>query len=268
MRIIAVASQKGGTSKTTTTASLAQVAASKGINTLMIDLDPQGSLSHIVGADGNKTGAYDIFKGAKLTETVQRINGQPDIIPPGKYLAGIERDIDINRHPSPSTILSTAMKYMTGYDLVLIDTPPALGILLFNALSAATDVLIPLQADTFAIQGLYQLTETIGQVQQYTNPKLTVAGAVLTKYSPRTNISRDLKQVIAVKCSEQKIRLLHTYIREGVAVREAQAMQQNLYSYAANSKPAQDYRQLYEELKIITQNGGTNDGEEIRSRKT
>lgn len=251
MRTVVVACQKGGTGKTTTTAALAQAAISQGKKVLAIDLDPQASLSHIVGADGSHAGVYDIFKGKKLAECIQQLGeGHPDIVSPGAYLAGIERDADISRHPSPSVILATAMKPLQGYDLVFIDTPPALGVLLFNALTAATDVLIPLQSDTFGVQSIFQLQETISQVRQFTNPELNVAGAVLTRYSPRTNLARDLKEAIAGKCAELGIPMLQSSIRDSVSVREAQATQQSLYSYAPKSNPAQDYLSFYTELNL------------------
>lgn len=248
MRVIAIAAQKGGTGKTTSAAAIAQGAFKRGKATLLTDLDPQGSLTHIIGADGNAPGSYDIMQGQSAGELIQRRDDQPDIIPASLRLAGT--DAELATRPGRDFLLQAGIKHLKGYDLIIIDTPPSLGTLLVNALTAATEVIIPLQADTFAVQGLYQLTDTIQQVKQYCNPGLQITGAVLTRYSPRTVLARDLREAIAAKCEALNIPLLRSIIREGVAIREAQTLQQNLFTYAPKSNPAKDYDSLLNELEV------------------
>ena len=248
MRVISISSQKGGTGKTSTAGAIGQAAAKQGQRVLVIDLDAQGSLTVITGARGDAPGSYDLLKGRGPTELIQHIEGQPDIIPASLQLAGA--DAELSNRPGRDFLLQTALKPLKGYDLVLIDTPPTLGTLLVNSLTAATEVIIPLQADTFAVQNLYQLTDTIKQVQQYCNGALTITGALLTRYSLRTVLARDLREAIAGKCAALGVPLLNTYIRDGVALKEAQTVKQNLFDYAPKSNPARDYMQLYKEIKI------------------
>ena len=248
MRVIAVAAQKGGTGKTTSAAALAQGAIKWGKSALLIDLDPQGSLTHIIGADGNAPGSYDLMQGQSAGELIQHRDDQPDIIPASLRLAGT--DAELATRPGRDFLLQAGIKPLKGYDLIIIDTPPSLGTLLVNALTAATEVIIPLQADTFAVQGLYQLTDTIQQVKQYCNPGLQITGAVLTRYSAHTVLARDLREAIAAKCEVLSVPLLRSIIREGVAIREAQTLQQNLFTYAPKSNPAKDYDSLLKELEV------------------
>ena len=136
------------------------------------------------------------------------------------------------------------------YSYIILDTAPQLGTLLINALTASTDVIIPVQADVFALQGIYQLLDTIAQVQRYTNKDLQIAGVLLQRYNTRTVISRDLTESIQEKCDSFNIPLLKTAIREGVAIKEAQLMRQSIYEYAADSNATKDYITLLEELGI------------------
>ena len=246
MRVICIASQKGGTGKTTTAAAIGQAAARQGQHVLVIDLDAQGSLTVITGARGAAPGSYDLMKGRDPADLIQHIPGQPDIIPGSLKLAGA--DAELAARPGRDFLLQRSLQPLKGYDLVLIDCPPTLGTLLVNGLTAATDVIIPLQADTFAVQNLFQIRDTITQVQQYCNPDLRITGALLTRYSPRTVLARDLRDAIAAQCTALDIPLLKTYIRDGVALKEAQTLKQNLFDYAPRSNPAKDYMQLYKEI--------------------
>ena len=248
MRIISVSNQKGGVAKTSTAAAIAQGAIKRGKNALCVDLDPQGSLTTICRADGTKKGSYDLLKGADAAPLIQHIPCMPDMIPASLQLAGA--DAELSSRAGRDFLLQAALKPLKEYDLIVIDTPPTLGTLLVNSLTAAHEVIIPLQADTFALQSIYQLADTIKQVQQYCNPGLTIRGALLTKYSPRTVLARDLRDTIAEKCAELGIPMLTTAIREGVAVKEAQTMRENLFDYAPRSNPAKDYEALLNELEV------------------
>ena len=133
-----------------------------------------------------------------------------------------------------------------GYDLIIIDTPPTAGELQYNALMAATDLLIPLQADIVGLQGLYQMTDTARQIQQ-SNPALNLAGYILTRCGGRSTLARQMANNIEARAQEMGLPFLMA-IREAVAIREAQTLQRSLYEYAPRSKPAADYLALLDRL--------------------
>lgn len=247
MKVIAIASQKGGTGKTTTAAAISCWAAEHGRRTLAVDLDPQGSLTHILRGNGMAPGAYELMTGAAgASQVFQTNDGLPDLVSASLQLAGA--DAEFSAKPGRDFFLKRALeKESDRWDLAVIDTPPTLGTLLVNALTAADKVIIPLQADTFAVQAIYQLTETIDQVQQYCNRDLEIAGVLLTRYSGRTVLSRDLREDLEEKCAALHLRLLSP-ISEGIVVKEAQTMQQSLFAYAPKSKPAQEYSSIIEEM--------------------
>ena len=240
MRVIAVCNQKGGTAKTSTAAALTAGAAARGRKVLAVDADPQGSLTYMMGADANKPGVFDWMKG-KPPAIQRTANG--DIIPGCLALATIDNS-------TSSKQLRRALEGVKGYDLVVIDSSPGLGALMMNTLAAATEVLIPLQADILSLQGLYQLNQTIEQVRSALNPTLAVCGVVLTRYNGRSIVSRDMAETIGEKCAALHLPYIETSIREGVAVREAQILQQSIFTYSPKSKPAQDYKALLDSLKI------------------
>lgn len=249
LRTIAIASQKGGTGKTTTVSALSCWATEHGTKTLCVDLDPQGSLTHILRGDGDRPGAYEIMKGMPAEQTIQIREGLPDIIPAGLQLAGA--DAEYSGKPGRDFFLKKALEPLTEkYGLIVLDTPPTLGTLLINSLTASNDVVIPVQADTFAMQSVFQLMDTISQVKQYCNQGLTVAGVLLTRYNSRTVLSRDHRENLADRCAEMGIKLFTAMISEGIAVKEAQTMQESLFQYAPKSKPALDYAELIKELRI------------------
>ena len=134
------------------------------------------------------------------------------------------------------------------YDLILIDTPPALNLLLYNALTASDSVLLPMQANTFAIMGLYQMQMTIARIQRTTNPALKVSGILLVRYKPRQTLASDLRGSIEEQAQSMRTKVFDTFTHEGVAVEQAQALQQSLFDYAPTSRPANDYKALYDEL--------------------
>lgn len=249
MRIISVANQKGGTAKTSTAHALATGAAYKGKRSLAIDFDPQGNLSFIMGADASRAGAYELMKQQAKAAQIVQYTSQGDIIPASLNLAAA--DIEFSGKPGRDFFLQAALEPLQdAYDVAVIDTPPTLGTLLVNALTASDEVIIPMNADILSLQGLYQLAETIDQVKSFCNKGLKVTGILLTRYSGRTVLARDIKETIEAKCAELGIPLLNTVIRDGVAVREAQTTQESLFAYAPNSNPAKDYLQLFDEINL------------------
>ena len=241
MQVITVANQKGGTAKTTTAAAIAQAGAAQGLKVLAIDIDPQGNLSFMLKADARGGGCFDLLEGTPARRLIQETAQGIDTIPASRNLA------TISTATGSAQRLQRALQPVRGiYDMIVIDTPPTAGELLYNALQASTGLLIPLQADVFGLQGLYQIADTARQFGR-SNPALTVKGFVLTRYSDRSTLAKSMKATIAKKAAEIGIPCL-AEIREGVAIREAAALQRSLFEYAPKSKPAQDYMNLFTKI--------------------
>ena len=242
MRIISTAVIKGGTGKTTTAAALAQAAADAGQKVLAIDLDPQANLSFVLAADQNSPGSYHLLHGTEPTQLTQHTAQGIDVIAGSPDLAA-ERTA-----PGSAKRLQAALEPIKeSYALIIIDTPPQLSELTFNALQASTGLVIPLEADASSLQGLYQITDIAHQMQ-HSNPELSILGTVLTRYDPRPKINRYMKEAITERGKEIGAPFLMA-IRAGVAIREAQALQQSIYKYAPRSKPAQDYKALFKAIR-------------------
>ena len=246
MKVLVIASQKGGTGKTTTAAAIGCWAVGHGIRTVAVDLDPQGSLTQILGGNGDLPGAYEFMKGAPVDETVQTIEKMPDLIPASLQLAGAENEF--STRPGRDFLLGRALEAVGNrWELCVLDTPPTQGTLLINALTAADEVVIPLQADTFAVQALTQLLDTIGQVQKYCNQYLNIAGVLLTRFNQRTLLTREIAEDLKNRCASLGIKVFDP-IREGIALKESQSGKKSLFAYASGSKPAQDYHAFITQL--------------------
>lgn len=242
MQIITVAIIKGGTGKTATAAALAQAGAAAGKKVLAIDLDPQANLTISLGADPNAPGAVQLFNGKPAADVMQETKQEITVIAAHRDLS------NATTTPGSAKRLREALKPIEkDFDLCIIDTPPTLGELVYNALNATHSLLIPLETDSNSLQGLYQIIDIAQQIKQ-SNLQLSILGVVLTRFDARPKINKYLRDVIAEKGKEAGAPLLKA-IRSGVAVREAAAMQQSLFEYAPKSKPAADYMQLY---KMIT----------------
>lgn len=236
-RVITTAIIKGGAGKSTTTAALAQAGADEGRRVLVIDMDPQGNLTAFVGAEQSEAGVFAMLHDA--VPNIQHTEQGVDVIAASPDLA-TERTT-----PGSAMRLAAALEPIKeGYDLILIDTPPHMGELAFNALQAADGLLVPMEADNSSVQGLYQVADIAGQIRRNSNPGLRVLGTVITRYDPRPKINRFFLDAIRERGQEVGAPLLMA-IRVGVAVREAQAMGESLYQYAPRSKPAQDYKKLF-----------------------
>ena len=245
--IIAIANQKGGQGKTTTAQAIATGAAQIGRKSLAIDLDPQGNLTFSMCGNGADVGAYELITGkATPGQTIQHTQ-QGDIITASSSLALADTTFTGDTR---TNALKTALKPIKSkYDVITIDCPPTLNTLLINALTAADMVIIPLTADMYSLQGLYQLKQSI-QAAQRGNTGLKIGGVLFVKHSIRTILARDLTDVIKDKCRELDIPVYKTTIREGVAIREAQTQRESIFDYAPKSKPAKDYMQLIREIGL------------------
>ena len=243
--IIAVANQKGGIGKTTTSLALADILRSMGKKVLYIDMDPQcnGTDNYKAQIDGVGT-IYDLLVESdpdciQITERGDIIAGDPILVEAGKKLDGVSASHKLKEGLSTIRV---------NYDYIILDTPPALSILLTNALTAADKVIIPLTADRFGLQGLVQLHDTIEDVKKYTNPHLKVDGLLLVKYNDRTNLTKGIIESLPQYADLFHTRIYETKIRESIKAREAQAKQLSLFEWAASSTTATDYMNLVKEI--------------------
>lgn len=240
-RIFAAAVIKGGTGKTTTCAALAQAAAADNKKVLAVDLDPQASFTTAINGDPNRAGSYALLTGADAGESLQKTAQGIYCIAGGSDLAAI------HTKPGSGKRLREALEPIKdSFDFVFIDTPPTMGELQNNALQAATDLIIPLEADPDSLQGLYQIADIARHIQR-SNAALNITGIVLTRYDNRPKLNRYYKDVITQKAQEVNISFLAA-IRQGIAIKEARATRQSLFEYAPDSNPARDYMKLYEKL--------------------
>lgn len=245
-KILAVINQKGGVGKSSTALAVTGALRVLGRRALAIDLDSQGNLGYTMGMEGQGSSSFDLLTRAASAEEVIITTDQGDLIPSSPALAGA--DAMITQTGKEYRLKEALEAVADRYDHIIIDTPPALGILTINALTCAQAALVPAQADIYSLAGIAQLHQTIEAVRQYCNPELTVLGIVLTRHNPRSVLSRDLTGVIARTADQLGTRLLESSIRDAVAVREAQARRQGLFSYAPKSAVAADYMALTKEL--------------------
>lgn len=245
--ILTVTMQKGGVAKTTTAAALAQAAAFTGKKVLAIDLDPQGQLSFALGANTNAGNTYNLLMDqASAEDVIQHTTQDLDVIPAGRELQAITGGKGTARR------LQRAIEPIRGrYNLIIIDTPTAPGELSYNAIQAATGLIIPMQADIFDLQSFYQTIETAEMFRE-SNPELTITGIVITMFDSRSNISKQMQKTVINKAAAQGVPYLGT-VRRGVAIREAIAFQESLYSYAPRSNPARDYMEVFNYIANYSQ---------------
>lgn len=253
-RVIAVINQKGGVGKSTTVEALVAGLSLKGYKCLAIDLDAQGNLTYTAGAKTGGVTSLGLLTGeAQAVDAIQHIkpaskrgkNISWDIIASSKALAGA--DAFVNETGKEYRLKEALESVKQKYDYIVIDTPPALGILTVNALTACDEVIIPAQADIYSLQGIEQLNETIKPVKKYTNPSLQIAGILLTRYNPRSVLSREVADLTAQLAKKLHTKLYKTTIREAIAIKEAQISQQDIFTYAPKAKVAEDYNHFIDE---------------------
>lgn len=244
--VLAIINQKGGVGKSTTAAALGAGLILKGYRVLYIDLDAQGNLTFNMGAGASALSSLEMLTGTATAEEAIRHTEQGDIIPASPALAGADNLITTT---GKEYRLKEALEPLYKlYDYIVIDTPPALGILTVNALTACTGAIVPAQADAWSLQGITQLNGTIQTVKKYCNPALKVKGIVLTRFNSRAVVSRDMQELIAQTAAALNTKLYKTTIRECTALKEAQAVQQDIYSYAPRSNATADYKALVAEI--------------------
>lgn len=247
-RIIAIANQKGGVGKTTTSINLAACLAEKGFRTLAVDMDPQGHLTTGYGIkkDELEYTIYDVMCENCNIGDAMLLNVIPDlsILPSNRYLAGAE--VEFIGEPDMQYIIKQHLaKVQDRFDYIIIDCPPALGMLTINSMTAANTVLVPIQCEFFALDGLTQLIYTINLIQQKLNQNLKIEGVVFTMYDSRTNLSLQVVENVKDNLSQN---VYKTIIPRNVRLAEAPSHGLPITMYDSRSAGADSYRRLADEV--------------------
>lgn len=246
MKVIAIVNRRGGVGKTATAHALGAGLCDRGYKVLFVDLDSQTNLTYDTGAQPGKHTSMDILTGdAKAPDTIIKTN-KGDIIPASPALSGA--DILLTGNNKEYRLKEALQPLKDTYDYVVIDTPPALGTIAINALTASDMAVIPAQAEVHSLQGIGLLSEIIGAVRQRTNPDLQIDGILLTRYNGRAIISKDMKDNLEAIARNLNTRVYKTPIRECISIKEAQALRQDIFTYANKSNASKDYNAFIDEL--------------------
>ncbi len=260
-KIIAVANQKGGVGKTTTSINLSAGLAYANRKVLLVDFDPQGNATHGIGTNrvgfNRNKSVYEVLMGdEEVKDCVVHLDMPPlDILPATINLSGADVEIASNSYEiGRERLLKTQLdKARDNYDYIIIDCPPSLGLLNTNALTAADSVMIPVQCEYFALEGLTQLLSTIRLVQKLWNPRLSIEGVLLTMFDVRTKLSVEVQQEVRKYFKEKVYR---GYIPRNVRLSEAPSREESIFEYDTKSEGAKAYAAIVKEVLMQNEKGG------------
>jgi chromosome partitioning protein len=241
--IIAVSNHKGGVGKTTSTVNIGAGLALTGHKVLLIDMDPQANMTQSFGITKSEVSVYEVLKGESEVKTVQVFENL-EILPSTLDLSGAEMEL-INEAGREYILNEAIAGIKDNYDYILIDCPPSLGLLTINALTAATEVYIPLQAHYLAIKGLTKIIEVIGKVKKRLNKQIEITGVFVTQFDKRKVLHRDVVETIYTYFQGK---LFNTRIRDNIALAEAPSQGMDIFHYDRASKGAEDYKDLVKEI--------------------
>lgn len=242
-KIISISNHKGGVGKTTSAINIGAGLNRLGKKILLLDLDPQANLSQSLGLIEPEKTIYGALKGEYSLQPIQILKGL-DVIPSTLDLSGAE--VELSGEAGREYILKELLEPLrSSYDYIIIDSPPSLGLLTINSFTASDEVLIPLQAQYLALQGLAKLTEVIDKIQKRLNKGLKVGGVFVTQYDSRKVLNRDVVSTIEAHFKDI---VFKTIIRDNIALAEAPAQGLDIFRYNAKSKGAEDYLSLSKEI--------------------
>jgi chromosome partitioning protein len=245
-KIIAVMNQKGGVGKTTTTVNLGIGFKNLGKKPLLVDLDPQANLTSSLGIPHRslENTIYELLKGEATFEQIVVHANEVDLLPSAVSLSGA--DIELSSIPGREMLLKEALQERANdYDLIFIDCPPNLGLLTLNALTAANEIFIPIQAEYLPLEGVNFLLETVEIIRKRLNKNLQIAGVIITRYDSRKNLHHEIIDMVRGYFGDK---LFKTYIRDNVSLAEAPSFGKDIFSYKPDSFGAKDYENLCQEI--------------------
>ena len=245
----AIVNQKGGVAKTTTSLNLGAGLIKRGKKVLFVDMDAQGNLTYSININKLNGNILDVLlKNSNINDCISEVtigNSKSSLIASTSLLSGADSKIS---EVGKEYRLKEALEALNdAYDYCILDTPPSLGILTVNAMTAADNIVITAQADVYSLQGIANLANNVMAVREYCNKSLKIKGILLTRYNDRAIITRQITNMLESNAKELETKLFNTKIRENIAIKEAQAKKSDIFTYAPKSNGTIDYDKFIEE---------------------
>ena len=243
MKVISISNHKGGVGKTTSAINIGAGLNLLKKKVLLIDLDPQANLSQSLGLINQESNIYGALRGEYKLQPIEILKGL-DVIPSTLDLSGAE--VELSSEPGREYILKELIEPLrASYDFIIIDSPPSLGLLTINSFTASDEILIPLQAQYLALQGLAKLVEVVDKIKGRLNKELKVGGVFITQYDSRKVLNRDVVETIQAHFKDE---VFKTKVRDNIALAEAPSQGLDIFRYSSKSNGAEDYLALSKEV--------------------